>query len=331
MRRLLTVLTAAALASPGSAETNLALMAAPWTSDSPLELNLGSAFISADADEGGAEIDLSALAVSGRFRPDFDRRGQSGFGQFTIGGELDYLDIGGAAGGLLPERMTDQAVAVGAQLGTFQAFDRAWAWGGSAGIGHASTLPFADDDGWYGLGAVYASTQLGDTATLMLGVDYDGNRVVFPDIPLPAVNYTALLSDTLTVSLGFPVNALIWTPTDRLRVNLTLAGINPAARVSYDLGEGQVLGGDVELFARYGAGQITSHIDGDADDRRLFYTFSVLEAGLQIDTGSPLTFTVSGGYSFDQAFERGFDLRETDDIVELDDAAFFRVGGGLSF
>ena len=320
----LTAALASAALHPAAAQTNLGLMTTPWGASGPVDGRIGGLGLSSDAD-GGGSVDLAGYDASLRFRPAWDADPAGDDSRFTLGLEAAYLDLDADSGLPLPTRLTDQALAAGSRVGGFAAFDRRWAWGVSGGFGHASSDPFDDPDGWYGLGAVHAVTQVGAAGSLMLGIDYDGNRPILPDTPLPAISYAAPLNDTTFLVLGFPVTSINWSPNDRLTARVSLFGINPSARVSYALDE------RVELFARYGSDQLSSRDADDDPDRRIFYTSQVVEAGVALESGSPLSLTISGGFAFDQAFERGFDLRDTDDLVELDDAGFFRIAAGLSF
>ncbi len=307
------------MVSTGFAQTDLALMTKPWRADSPLDIGGGVSGFNTDLDGTTADLDLTFARFAGRVRPD-----RESDHAFTIGFDVIHLELD-TADPLLPERLHSSAVAVGAKLGGFEAFDHGWEWGATLGVGHASSNPFGDGDGWYALGSVFANTQLDEKSTLLVGVDFDGNRVVFPDLPLPSILYQTRYSETLTLALGFPVNQIVWTPDERWTIQAGVAGIAFNARATYALQD------NVRLFTSYGGDGEGFHVADDDSDRRLFYTAQKVEGGVELGVTEQTSLVIAGGFAFDQEFERGFDLRDTDTVRELDDAAYFRVGGRVDF
>ncbi len=301
-------------------QVDLSLMTTPWGAQSPIDGGGSILLLPTKIDDaGGTDLDLSILRYAGRFRP--DRESDQ---QLTFAVDQTYLGLD-TDDPLLPERLNNTAVAAGMRLGSFDAFDQTWTWGGSVGVGHASSNPFGDGAGWYGLGSVFASTRLSETSSLTLGVDYNGNRAIFPDLPLPAIVYSNRFSEQISFVIGLPLNSITWTPDEFWTVRLAAAGIAFEADVMYQLTD------DLQLFGKYGGDGEGFHVADDDSDRRLFYSAQVLEAGVRYAVGDGLSLTVAGGFAFDQEFERGFDLRDTDTVRELDDTAYVRFGGQLSF
>ncbi|MEM7577993.1 MAG: hypothetical protein AAF328_11040 [Planctomycetota bacterium] len=322
MRRYVSIvwLVLAGLALPAQAQTDLALMTTPWRAASPIDGGGSVLFLPTQVDEaGGDDVDLSLVRYAGRFRPDLEHDQK-----FTLAIDQTYLGIE-TGDALLPERLNNTAIAAGLLLGSFEAFEKQWEWGGSVGVGHASSNPFGDGSGWYGLGSVFAQTRLDETSSLMIGVDFNGNRAIFPDLPLPAFVYTTRYSDQLTFALGLPINTLRWTPDEFWTVQLAVAGIAFSADVELRLDDA------VSLFAAYGGDGEGFHVADDDSDQRLFYSAQVVEAGLRYGVTERSSLVIAGGFAFDQEFERGFDLRDTDTVRELDNTAYFRLGGRLEF
>ncbi|MEM1446584.1 MAG: hypothetical protein AAGF84_11040 [Planctomycetota bacterium] len=305
---------------PTHAQTDLALMTTPWRAASPIDGGGSLLFLPTKVDAaGGEDVDLSFVRYAARFRPDLKSDQK-----LTFAIDQTYLGIE-TGDPLLPERLNKTAIAAGMVLGGFEALDKQWEWGASLGVGHASSNPFGDGQGWYGLGSVFAQTRLDETSTLMLGVDFNGNRPIFPDLPLPAIIYTNRLNDQLTFALGLPINSVNWTPDDVWAVRLTVAGIAFSADVTMKLND------EFSLFAAYGGDGEGFHVADDDSNRRLFYSAEILEAGVRYGVTERASLVIAGGFAFDQEFERGFDLRDTDTVRELDDTAYFRVGGRLEF
>ncbi|MEM8781515.1 MAG: hypothetical protein AAGE65_01550 [Planctomycetota bacterium] len=322
MRRTTPALAAllALLVFPAAGQTNFALLTSPWDAAGPIDQVAGYLFIPTETDSpDSADLDLNILRTGGRFRPDRESPQK-----LTFAYELTHLDLG-TSDPLLPERLNDVAVAGGMILGQFEAFDNRWQWGGSVGFGHASTNPFGDGSGWYALGSAFASTRLSPTTGLTLGVDFDGNRTVFPDIPLPALVYSNRLSEQFTFVVGFPLNRIVYTPSDRWTFIVAAAGIAFEADAFYKLTD------SVTLFAKYGGDTDGFQLADEDSDERLFFSAQIIEGGVQYTFDTGVTFSVSGGLAFDQEFEQGFDLRDTDNVRDLDDAGFVRVAGRIEF
>ena len=322
----------AAVAPPLHADLNAALLALPMGPDprQPRQTRFEAYGIGLNTDlDGGDDEAFGDLDLSL-----FEAYLEVPIADGALGVEFDYLDLSDT-NGVLPDRLIDAAVAYGTTVGDFDTFGRMWTWGLAGGVGHASDSFLEDEHGWYGVAAVAASTSVGDVGRLTLGLDYDGNRVILPDVPIPVVAYATPLSETVFVTLGFPVNAVTWRPDDRWTLNATLIGINGRASVAYDLLDRPESGGAsaARLYAALTADTLAAHAEDDDDHRRVFYERSTAEAGLRLmPTGSPGPILVlAGGYAFDQSFERGFDLRDTDTLLELDDAPYVRLSLALSF
>ncbi len=312
-----------AVAGVSQAQTDMSLMLAPWPDASPIDADIGSiSLIATDTTDGSSTgIDLGVLDLAGRFRPGADVAPDP---QLTFGFELNHLDLD-TLDPALPERLHNSSLAIGGHFGDFTAFDRPWQWGGTFGVGHASSNPFGDGNGWYALGSAFAITPIDEQSQLTLGMSYDGNSAVFPDLPLPILMYQTQYSDTVALVLGFPMNALIWTPDDKWEIIFSVGGVDVDIHAQYELNETTTLfgsyGGDIEGF----------HIADDNRNRRLFYSRQNLETGVAFGVAEGASFVVAVGMAFDQEFERGFDLRDTDTVRKLDDASYFRIGGSLSF
>lgn len=308
------------MAGTAAGQTGPSLMLAPWSDQARLNTAGDVLFIPTETNgPGSPDLDLTRVHVVGRVRPE-----QTGDRKLTFGYALTHLDLD-TADAALPERLTDASLAVGAALGDFHAFDHDWNLNATAGAGFASSNTFDDIHGLYFMGSLFASASLDDRTSLVVGLDYDGNRTVFPDLPLPAIALAVKHSDTVRYTLGFPVSSITWTPDDRwtLQASTTLATFD--ARASFMLDD------RFTLFGEYGGTADAFHVAGDTDNRRLFYTAQHLEAGVVVTLTDSASLTVAGGLAFQQEFERGFDLRDTTTVRELDDAAYLRVGGSVAF
>ncbi|BAM03413.1 hypothetical protein [Phycisphaera mikurensis] len=308
-----------AAGAPASAQVGSSIVLAPWQGTSPLELSGQTALYSTDADApGGASVELGSYSFQGRVRPDLEDEKK-----LTFGFEFDRIELD-TADPVLPERLTLGAAAVGLGLGRFDAAGFGWEWGATAGAGVASSDPFGDEDGSYGVGSLFAVTRPDPQSLLVVALDYDGNRTVFPDVPLPAITYTRFFSEDFSASVGVPFLGVKWTP-GRWDLSAGIFLIQARARAAYALTE------HVSLYAQYGSRTEAFHVDGTDEHRRLFYSVESVSAGAELDLVENLNLNASVGYAFNHAFESGFDARDLETVRDLDPGVFFGISLGLDF
>lgn len=303
-------------ALPARAQTSSALILVPWGADDRVEVANSTWFgYDGNAGNGGADVDLFGLSSIGRVRPSTEHA------DWAVGFKYRHLGID-TADAALPERLIDQAVAGGFKMGTI---DR-WEWGFVAGLGYAGNAPYNDGDAWYAVGSLAASTKLDHGATLTLLLDYDGNRNVLPDVPLPGFAYAHQFNDTLRYTVGLPINSVAWTPDDRWTVRgLWVIPFGFGVDVDYRLTD------DWTLFGGYNSQTTGYHIQGDDENRRLFFEQRRIEIGARWKVGAAADLAGAVGYAFDQSFERGYDLRDTDTIRDLSDEPYFRLALNFRF
>lgn len=304
---------------PAAAQTGSGIVLAPWTSTSPLEASGSSNFFSTDSDvDGGASVQLGSVQARGRVRPNLEDEKK-----ITLGFEFQRLDLN-TADPLLPERLTLGAVAIGAGLGEFDALGQSWQWGATAGVGVASSDAFADENGYFGLGSVFAVSRPDPQSLLVVAVDFDGNRTIFPDLPLPAITYTRFFNEDLSATVGVPFVGVSWTPGN-WDISAGLALIQARARVAYEFNE------QLTVFGQFGSDTEAFHVAGTDDNQRLFYSVESVSLGAEISLVENLDLFASVGYAFNHEFESGFDVRSLETVRELDPGVFFGFSVGLSF
>ena len=198
---------------------------------------------------------------------------------------------------------------------------RHWFIGATAGIGYAGDAAFSDGEGWYGKGNVMAGTQLSKDSSLVLFVDYDGNRTFLPDLPLPGFMYVAKWGDTLNYALGLPINALTWTPTEKIKLSFStylLTSID--AEAEYKLNH------NWKVFAKYATRQDSFYVSDLPENRRLFYAENRVESGIGYALGESMELEVGIGYAFGREFSTGFDDRDLHRITKVSDEPYARLG-----
>ena len=55
------------------------------------------------------------------------------------------------------------------------------------GVGYAGEQIFDDTDAFYGKATVIVGKDFNEKSAILFALSYDGSRVIYPDIPLPAI------------------------------------------------------------------------------------------------------------------------------------------------
>lgn len=302
------------LASVSFAQSGVDLMVRPFPQDAALEMR-GEAFRLDDGhikDGGGEDVKIGMYDLEGRYRLRPGHRVDP-----RIGFDFTQLNVTGTD--LVPDHMTDTAIAFG--MGVLD--NNGWLGGASIGIGYAGADAFADGNAWYGKFDLAIGKTLSETQEIGIVLDYDGNRSVFRDIPLIGFVYRLRMYDKrLLVAAGFPYTSVEWRPDDHWTLELRWS-----------------IPDDVQVFANYkiaeGLGVYASlrrriesyHWDEIADSHdRLFFEQRRAEVGLTYEPVDRLRAEVAVGYAFSQEFSTGWNSSKTDEVADISDEPYFRVG-----
>ena len=310
------------LARSAAAQSDVSMMLAPWLGEQAFETR-GSAFYTpTDVDGTGLDVDLAIFRSTGRYRLDPDATYNPTIGYEFVNYQISSPDAG------LPDDLTDVSIAFG---GSFDDVDLGatageWQMGYTLGLGYAGTTPFNDGDAWYGKADLFAVKVIDRDTRWVVGLNYDGNRVFLPDVPLPAVTYFSRLNDTTTYAIGLPFSRVTWKPDDFWTVDIRSAVFfSFNGTVSYQATE------DLKLFAAYVRRADAFTLPDTIDNRRLLFSQQRLELGLTYDLGERASLTVAGGYAFKQEFDFGYDTRDPVGLRDLDDSGYIRGGLTLEF
>lgn len=309
------------IAARASAQTSAALVLVPWDEEALTESVTSVYGLEGSTSAAGApDIDLFRFRTIGRARP------TTAPAPWAIGWNLSYLDID-TADPALPSKLADLQLAGGMRLGqTREAWDHTWEFGAVAGVGFAGNAPFNDGDAWYGLASVFARTKLDNGAQLTVLLDYDGNRTVFPDIPLPGVAYSDRYNEELSYTLGVPVTSVTWTPDTDWRIDVRyLIPFFFTLRAEYTPHKHWT------LFGSYLSETNGYWIDGGSSTRRLFFEQDRVELGVRFGPDSHTEIVGAVGYAFNQDFETGFDTRSTTTVSSISDEPYVRLALQLKF
>lgn len=310
------------LAQAVVAQSGPGMMLVPWMGDHQAEVAGDAFFTPTEANISGADVDLSIFESTGRFRLDPDASYNP-----TLGYEFVQYEIG-SSDAALPDDLTDVSIAFG---GSFDEVDLGeslgtWQMGYTLGLGYAGVTPFNDGDAWYGKADVFAVKVIDRDTRWLVGLNYDGNRVFLPDVPLPAVTYFGRLNETTTYAIGLPFSRVTWTPDEFWTVDIRSAlFFSFNGSVSYQATD------DLKLFAAYVRRSDAFTLQNAGDNRRLLFSQERLELGLSYDLCNNVALTVAGGYAFGQEFDIGYDSRDPTGLRDLDDSGYIRGGIELRF
>jgi hypothetical protein len=306
----LAVLVCVTFVAPALAQTGPALLLKPLLSeDQNLEARGDALFLSsARADE--VDFDMSVVEVSGRFRERRERLIP------RIGWDVTYYSLRSDVP-TLDQNLLDTSVAVGVEIGEFYDF-RA---GLTVGVGYAGNAPFGESDAYYSKATLVLGRKLDRRTDLALVVDYDGNRSVFPDLPLPGIVYRHEFDPKLSYVIGVPLSSVTWKPDPAWLIELTWNLVDRVdARVEYKLFK------EATIFANVERRDEAFTVDGLADNDRLLFEQKRAEIGVRVQPWEHTSFLLAGGYAFGSEFSIGFDQRDSDKLADISDEFYFRAG-----
>ena len=308
---------ALALALPAAAQTGPELLLKPFPRERTLETRSDVVLIDqGETDNADADFQLSLYESFGRARVFPGQRADP-----RVGYDVLYLDIA-SDDPALPQHLTDHSVAFG--MGVLDL--DGWLGGLTVGVGYAGENVYNDANAFYYMATFAVGREIDESSQVGVVLDYNGNRTIYPDLPLPGFQYRKRIDPKLLLGVGFPVTSVEWKPSDRLTFDFTYL-IPDRLRARVDYAVMKTLG----LFAEYDDRTEAFHIDELPGDRRLIYEQKRAEAGVRWDPFENASLIVAGGYAFDQEFNVGFDTRDAPNVAEPSDEPYVRVGFEMRF
>lgn len=217
---------------------------------------------------------------------------------------------------VLPRNLLDQSMGVGLELYKTDS----WTFTGAVAAGFAGDDPYADARGIYAKLNLMGTYQIDAKSSLMLTLNYQGNREFMPDVPLPGIGYMRIESPSFWYIVGAPLSEVHWMPMEKLKLEMRLFMLTDlSASASYSVLK------NVDLFTAYNNESWAFQLH-DQGDNRLFYQQQRAEAGVRWYVWEHLSVTMAGGYAFGQEMKTGFDLRDTNTLSNLGDAFYGRGG-----
>jgi hypothetical protein len=241
---------------------------------------------------------------------------------FSIGYRILTMDVE-SDNGPLDGQLNDVAISVGGEVAELS---DDWTLSLVGGLGTANDGHWSNDDALYGLGTVNFSTELDEHSSLHLGIYFDGNQSLFPDVPLPQAAHLYRPSEDLWLTLGFPNTKIYYVPVERLSISFLYHFVAEVrAVVDYDLVAG------FHLFGQYSR-SIRSFTLEESNNRRLHYEVDRVASGVRWITDW-IDVSMAIGYTLDHSYRVGWDLREEDTFADLSNEIYvsFTLQGGISW
>jgi hypothetical protein len=237
----------------------------------------------------------------------------------AIGYDVFAIDHGGPDS-VVPGTLTDASAVFATPLGKLGE----WVLTASAGGGYAGDV---SGDGWssaYGKATLGFGRELSAHEHLLIWADYNGNRLLFPDVPLPFVAYEREVDDSLSFVIGLPESSIEWKPVKCVTLSASWdfpVTIEVAAECS--------IAECLSVYAAFNDDEHAFHAANLSEDDRLFYSEMRVETGVKIKPSAACEITVGLGWAFSRKFEQGFDDRSLTEVASPSDAATLR--GELAF
>lgn len=318
---LLAFCTAVALLPPAGAQTGPSIVIKPWLEEPHWADTFDDILVFGKTETVEAGEDARVFYWDSRGRIKFDKAdGDPAYG--VLGYKVITLD-NSSANDVVSGQLNDIALSTPVRL---PELIEGWRIDLIGGAGTANDGHFDGRSSWYGIGALDASAPLGGSGRLHVGVEYDGNRALWPDLPLPYVAWCDAAGGRLRYTVGLPESALWWKPVGGFIIDLKyLFPAKADAVAEYELFAGSAFLRGVRLFALYSRA-VEGYFMAEPNRRRLdlgrerrfFHELDRVGAGVRLIT-TILDISLGVGYSFNHRFKTGWDLRELETYRELED------------
>jgi hypothetical protein len=184
----------------------------------------------------------------------------------------------------------------------------------AGGAGIATDDHFGNSDALYGLGLLAFGKVLDTNSAIHAGIQYEGNSVLLPAVPLPFVQYRRQASDQFAYTIGFPTVGARWQPMEQLTMEARYDyPLDWRARLDWRVTK------PVGLFVEYTHSYDAFAIE-DQNNRRMLYELSRVSGGVRW-VNRLFDVSLGIGYGFDQEVRRGYDLRSDSRVTKLSDEA----------
>ena len=308
----------AALALPAIAfsQTGPDVLLKPWRTGEWIQSQGDFRIQNEGSTKNSNDFRLTTYDLSGRMRlmPGEKADPRMGF---------NYTEFNTDGDPALPSHMIDTSANVGVGIADWNG----WLAGITIGAGYAGSGAFDDGDAWYGMADFLVGHEFDKTSSIGFVLDYNGNRTLMPDVPLPGFLYTKQLEPQIVAGIGFPYSSIEWKPNDQMTLSAKYyLPDDLQLHIDYDVIETLSIFGDFRARQQaFHWDQITTNAD------RIIYISRQVEAGIRWSPVKCATLIVAGGYAFSQEFNVGFDTRDQDRIAKPSDEPYLRAGFEVRF
>jgi hypothetical protein len=239
----------------------------------------------------------------------------------ALGYEAQYFNINTTAP-TIPQHLIDVSVAAGEVL-----YDSArWRISFVGGAEYSGSSVGGDPDAYYGRADLLGQYHIDKDRELIVGLDYYGNRLFLPDVPLPIIAYNWRLNRRLEIFAGVPYLGVEWKPEPRLQMRFFYEiPYSGSAIFKYRLFD------HFKLLADYADDENVFHVSGTPNTQRLFFSQQRVEAGLSWRPMRAIRLELTGGYAFGQEFQSGFDVRKLNTLSEIAPEPYARIEIAFGF
>lgn len=318
-------LAALALAAAHAhAQTDQSLLLKPWDGPAILETATEFTWTPRTHPDNGPSGAVLEFASAGRVQltDQYELRP-------AIGYDVYRLQISHAPANI-PPVLSDESVAFATPIAKL---DDDWFLAASAGVGYAGDDAFHRGTAWYAKAAFTAGTKLSDKNSLALWLDYNGNRTLFPDLPLPQFAFSHD-DDTLEYVLGIPESSLTWNPTPRFTLDASYdfpLDLDVQAHLHLTGHTTPKDPAGLDLIARAVHESHAFHAQGLPDHQRLFFEEQRAELALRFQGPCRSYAQLGLAWVFSREFSTGFDERNLSTTQSYSDALALRFELGLVF
>lgn len=319
MARILSASVALTFPGMAWAETGADLLLKVFPENKNYTLNLSATHIFNGEEEKHAREDfqLNLYDATGAMKltlnsviPGIDKS------QPRAGFDVTVLDVDDEAE-VIPDTLTDMSVGVGFGVLSY----KGWLAGVWLGVGYAGENVINDGNAWYGKAGLGVGYEIDKKSSLGFFLDYNGNRTFMPDVPIPGGIYRRFLADELQMGVGFPFSDILWTPSEQWELKLTYFIPD-----NFKLEANYFITDSLAIFGSFNSTGKAFHINTLEDDDRLLVFESRVELGLKANINHTVSFILAGGWAFDRKFEVGWDSRDTEEVANISDEPYLRVG-----
>ncbi|HWP41449.1 MAG TPA: hypothetical protein VNL70_11025, partial [Tepidisphaeraceae bacterium] len=192
------------------AQTGPELLLKPWPRPQQVQAQAEFMMLGEGSTEATDDFDLAFYDLSGRVRLLTESRADPRFG-------FSYTHLNTSGDPRLPGQLVDTSVGLGVGIADWSG----WLAGITVGLGYAAAGAFDDANGWYGMADFAIGREFDENSALGFVLNYDGNRTIFPDVPLPGFQYRKKLDNALLLAVGFPFSSIEYRPTAALSLSGT--------------------------------------------------------------------------------------------------------------